>query len=215
MFNRLLHYIAQPNIYPPIDAELQDVREHLHGLVLNAGAGWRDISHLVSGELVNQDISWEGDARTDIQIFSPIHDIPRPDDSFDAIVCIAVLEHVVNPAECVGEMFRVLKPGGRIVASVPFMQPEHKVPTDYQRYTRDGLAQLFIDHGFAVEHLTPLHNVYTTMHWIAWEWIWLLRHKWAKMLVAPFMIPLSWAARHSTLTSDRLASGFRVVALKP
>jgi ubiquinone/menaquinone biosynthesis C-methylase UbiE len=93
------------------------------------------------------------DTRTNVDIVSPLHSIPRPDGTFDTILCIAVLEHVENPEEVTAEMSRVLKPGGYLVATVPFLQPEHKIPTDFQRYTRDGLSTLVARHGFIVMDL--------------------------------------------------------------
>src|SRR5262245_1292387 len=145
MIATLRKLVQQPAVWPPIDYELVDLKQrgYLRGHVLNAGAGWRDISHLVEGTLLNQDLSWPNDNRTNIDIFSPIDDIPKPDNTFDAIICIAVLEHVENPELCVREFFRVVKPGGVVIASVPFLQPEHKIPTDFQRYTKDGLTSLF------------------------------------------------------------------------
>jgi SAM-dependent methyltransferase len=87
---------------------------------------------LVDGELISQDITWPGDERNNIQIYSPLHKIPFESNYFDAILCIAVLEHVENPEEVVPELYRVLKPGGHSILEVPFLQPEHKVPTDFQ-----------------------------------------------------------------------------------
>jgi SAM-dependent methyltransferase len=144
--------ISQSSVWPLIDNELLEAKKMgvLKGTVLNAGAGTRQVSHLIEGVLVNQDIAWPGEVRTNIHIYSPIHQIPKPACFFDAILCIAVLEHVENPEEILSEFFRVLKPGGHVVASVPFLQPEHKAPTDFQRYTSDGLARLFAQHGFDV-----------------------------------------------------------------
>lgn len=97
-------------VFPAIDAQLIEHKLILKGRVLNAGAGWRDVSHLVEGELTNQDIEWSADERTNIHVHSPIHRIPVESNYFDAILCIAVLEHVENPEEVVPELYRVLKP---------------------------------------------------------------------------------------------------------
>lgn len=204
-------------LFPPIDHELVEPAQlgYLRGRVMNAGAGWRDFSHLVEGELVNQDVKWPEDQRTNIHIFSPLHDVPADSGSFDAIVCLAVLEHVVNPYECVQEMHRLLRPGGRVIASVPFLQPEHKVPTDYQRYTKDGLIELFERHGFEVEDSRAFFNVYLTMHWIVSEWLRLRGRVFRRLMQVLVLVPLGIASQRSTLTSDRIASAFRVIARKP
>jgi SAM-dependent methyltransferase len=216
-FDTLRDWTSQSKIWPAIDVELVDQRAkgRLNGLVLNAGAGWRDISHLIDGTLVNQDLTWPGDTRTNIQIFSPIHAIPKPADSFDTILCIAVLEHVENPEEVVPEFFRVLKPGGYVIASVPFLQPEHKVPTDFQRYTKDGLQRLFTHHGFEVVEARALFSIYHTLHWIVYEWLHLKDTILYKALRCLMLPPLAWLARNSKLSSDKLASVFQVVARKP
>lgn len=212
-----LRRLTKVSVWPPIDYELLDIKERglLRGTVLNAGCGWRRIGHLVEGTLVNQDISWDGDTRTHVDIFSPIHDVPRPDGSFDCVLCIAVLEHVANPVEVVAELFRVTKPGGYVVASVPFLQPEHKIPTDFQRYTRDGLTFLFSNAGFEIEEVRPLYTVYHTLHWIVYEWLKLSSSFAYRAMRVLFLPPLSYMARHSTLVSDTTASGFRVLARKP
>lgn len=208
---------SQAWIWPAIDPELQPAREMglLRGRVLNAGAGWRDISHLIDGELINQDLPYDGDQRSNIQIYSPLHRIPEADDSFDSIVCIAVMEHVENPEEVVPEFFRVIKPGGHVIVSVPFLQPEHKVPTDFQRYTKDGLERLFRHHGFEVISCKPLFSVYHTLHWILYELVRLnqsLHFKLLRYTLVPFV---GWLARRSDLQSEKLASVFQLIARKP
>jgi SAM-dependent methyltransferase len=211
------HLISQAWIWPPIDHELNEPKAMglLKGRVLNAGAGWRDLSHLIDGELINQDLRCENEDRSNIQIYSLLHEIPMADGFFDNIRCIAVLEHVENPEAVVPEMKRVLKPGGHIVASVPFMQPEHKVPTDFQRYTHDGLTRLFAHHGFEVVSCKPLFTVYHTLHWMVYEWL-RLRRTLVYIILRLTLLPLlGWLARHSTLQSDKLASAFQIIACKP
>jgi SAM-dependent methyltransferase len=62
-----------------------------------------------------------------------------PDGSFDGIVCNAILEHVEEPQRAIGELFRVLRPGGRIWVEVPLNQPYHPSPGDFWRVTPEGL----------------------------------------------------------------------------
>lgn len=217
MLNRIRNLVSQGAVWPAIDYELVESKRRglLRGIVLNAGAGLRDISHLVDGTLVNQDIRWPGDQRKHIDIFSPIQKIPKSAGTFNTILCIAVLEHVENPDEVVKEFFRVLKPNGFVVASVPFLQPEHKVPTDYQRYTRDGLTRLFEINGFAVEDIFPLFTVYHTIHWILYEWLTMKNSIGYKIMRILLLPPLVLLAKTSNLRSDKLASVFQILARKP
>jgi SAM-dependent methyltransferase len=217
MLNFIRHWASQGAPWPSIDAELGDLaqRRLFRGRVLNVGAGLRSVAHLVEGELVNQDMRWPGDTRTYIDVFSPLHDMPLSDASFDAVLCIAVLEHVINPNECVAEMVRVLKPGGCAVVSVPFLQPEHKVPTDYQRYTLDGLRHLLEASGLDIEEAKPMYSVFHSLHWLVFEWLHIKNSLAYRVLRPLLLIPLAMAARRSSLVSDKTASVFRVIARKP
>jgi SAM-dependent methyltransferase len=53
------------------------------------------------------------------------HVLPFPDDSFDGVMSLAVLEHVHNPYRVVQEVARVLRPGGVFVGTVAFLEPFH------------------------------------------------------------------------------------------
>jgi SAM-dependent methyltransferase len=211
----LRRYVPQEiACFPAIDVDLEEFRPLLKGRVLNAGAGTRKVSHLIDGELINQDLTWPGDDRPDIQIYSPLHVIPVADDHFDAILCIAVLEHVANPEEVMAEMFRVLKPGGHIVLEVPFLQPEHKVPTDFQRYTRDGLELLVQRHGFRLLRTKGLFTVYHTLYWQAHIWLHTKRSAFyllGRLLLLPLLLR---RARRSTTYNERLATGYQILAAK-
>jgi SAM-dependent methyltransferase len=198
------------DIFPPIEQELGDHRHLFVGRVLNAGAGERDISHLVSGELVNQDLE-TGLHNENIHVHSPLHDIPFEDGHFDVVICNAVLEHVENPDDVVAEFARVTRPGGTLYLCVPFMQPEHLDPTDFQRYTIDGLTTLVERHGFDVREAGAMHSVYTTLGWILAEWLrvfpgwrgWLLR--WA---ILPWVRRKAFVSRSQVRS---LASAHRVI----
>jgi SAM-dependent methyltransferase len=70
---------------------------------------------------------------TDIQVDAVR--LPFPEGCFDAVVCAEVLEHTPHPYPILREMYRVLKPGGRALISVPFLYRIHADPYDFGRYT--------------------------------------------------------------------------------
>lgn len=80
-------------------------------------------------------------------IIGDIHKMPFPDNSQEAIICSAVLEHVENPFIAADEMYRTLKPGGYCYVFVPFLFYYHVPKTgeykDYWRFTEDGARYLF------------------------------------------------------------------------
>lgn len=81
-------------------------------------------------------------------IVGDIHELPLKDGSVDAIVCIAVLEHVEEPQKAVREMYRVLKPGGYCFIYVPFLfyyHPMNGYYKDFYRFTYDGLEYMTKD----------------------------------------------------------------------
>ena len=69
---------------------------------------------------------------------------------FGSILCNQVLEHVFNPDEFLGEVNRVLKPGGKLLLTVPFVWDEHEQPYDYARYSSFGLRSLLEKQGFRI-----------------------------------------------------------------
>jgi ubiquinone/menaquinone biosynthesis C-methylase UbiE len=71
------------------------------------------------------------------------HQLPFADKTFDAVIAQAVLEHVLDPVECVSEIHRVLKPNGWIYAETPFMQQVHMGRYDFSRFTELGHRRLF------------------------------------------------------------------------
>jgi SAM-dependent methyltransferase len=68
-----------------------------------------------------------------------VHDLKFTDNTFDIIVCNAILEHVENPEGAVRELYRVLKYDGLIWIEIPFNQPCHPSPNDYWRVSPAGI----------------------------------------------------------------------------
>ena len=65
-----------------------------------------------------------------------------PADSYDFVILDEILEHVPRPWIAVEEIHRILKPGGTLITSSPFMIAVHKVPDDYWRFTKDAMGVL-------------------------------------------------------------------------
>lgn len=89
--------------------------------------------------------------------------LPYRDDEFETVVLFQVLEHVPRPWKVVEECARVLKPGGFLLASVPFLFPHHPSPNDFYRYTHEGLASLAEQSGLEVREITAQVRSITTL----------------------------------------------------
>lgn len=62
---------------------------------------------------------------------------------FGTIFCLSVLEHCENPFIMAENISKLLMPGGKAVISVPFSWKFHGYPSDYWRFTHEGVKKLF------------------------------------------------------------------------
>lgn len=73
------------------------------------------------------------------------HALPFAEGTFDGATSFAVLEHVANPGLVISEIHRVLKPGGAVYVSAPFLQGYHPAcgtDADYWRFSLAGLRRV-------------------------------------------------------------------------
>lgn len=106
-------------------------------LIINLGSGAKKIRE----DIVNVDIF----SSKRVDVVADAHALPFADNSADAIITEQLLEHVANPQKVVGEIYRVLKPGGAVYVSVPFIIGYHSMPCDYYRWTLSGVKELMKD----------------------------------------------------------------------
>jgi SAM-dependent methyltransferase len=76
--------------------------------------------------------------------------LPFENDSFDTILMTEVLEHLFDPYVVMAELNRVLRPGGKLLLTTPFIWELHESPYDYARYTTFGIRFLAEQSGFVV-----------------------------------------------------------------
>lgn len=90
-----------------------------------------------------------GDMKKPDKFFDGIN-IPYGDNVFDGVLCTQVLEHVEELDLLLAECNRVVKLGGCLIVSVPFLYREHEQPYDFRRFTSFGLMLLLNRSGFQV-----------------------------------------------------------------
>jgi SAM-dependent methyltransferase len=163
------------------DPALLELIANANGPIVDIGAGLRPEYR---EEIVNVEIV--GYPTTDV-IAASEH-LPFADESFALVISVAVLEHVRDPFAAARELMRVMRPGGRIYAAVPFLQPYHGYPDHYYNMTTAGLRNLFA--GLDVERLIvpdaglPIFTLTWMLQWWRRALPPLVREAFDKMTVA-------------------------------
>ncbi|WP_082592186.1 class I SAM-dependent methyltransferase [Stenotrophomonas nitritireducens] len=181
------------------------------GSVIDIGAGelkYRSqFSHCryVSNDLCVGDEGWNYEG---IDLVSSAYAIPVEDDSFDAVLCIQVMEHLDNPDGAFREFHRILKGRGRAYVSAPLLAGEHQQPHDFLRYTRYGFSVLGERNGFRVLSISPHGGcaiAVETLMWAAfWELAPLPRQSLARYAVYVLLYPVKLLTGALALLLDML-----------
>jgi SAM-dependent methyltransferase len=126
---------------------------HLTGEVLDVGCGRKPYQALASGATRYVGVDLDTPESRRLAVADKLYDgksLPFPDASFDGVLCSQVLEHVFTPEDFLREIARVLRPGGRLLLTVPFAWDEHEQPYDFARYSSFGLRALLERSGFEI-----------------------------------------------------------------
>lgn len=203
--------------------------------ILDAGAGElrykRYCAHL---DYVSQDFAQydgKGDAsglqegawdQTKLDIVSDITAIPEPDDSFDAILCVEVFEHLPNPVLALQEFSRLLRPGGQLILTAPFCSLTHFAPFHYysgfNRYfyeihlPRLGFEMIDIKHnGNFFEYLA---QEVRRIKFVADRYSGIKINFFVKVFLQLFLLMLSRYSRKDRGSEEILNFGYHVRAIK-
>ena len=134
-------------------------------LILNIGGGTRDYGPTV----LNLDIEPMAGG-----VVGVAERLPFTDECCEGVILQAVLEHVVDENETLRECYRVLRPGGRLLVEIPFIQGDHPAPGDYRRFTEQGVRQIVERHGFRNESSGVAVGPASALTWILAEFLALL-----------------------------------------
>lgn len=149
-------------INPPLKTKLE---KYGKGTLLDIGCGEKPYKEMIRTQ-VDQHIGIDHPntyaSNQNIDVFSTAYEVALKNNSIDTILCTDVLEHLEEPGQALIEAYRVLKPGGYGIYTVPLFWHLHEEPYDYYRFTRYGLSYLFEKSGFNIIEIKPLSGFFLT-----------------------------------------------------
>jgi len=195
-----------------IDSFLRRELRSVSGRVLDLGAGLQPFAELLPPRTVALDHR----SRPGLHLVADAHRLPFKDETFDAVVCTEVFEHLIDPPTAAREIIRVLKPGGRLALTTRFCFPLHERPADFWRFTPYTLARLFAPLEPVV---LPQHSAYRTLLVLLVRLV--MEPTPLNRLIAPPVLALCgllWGLEpvaNRILPSDSISSGYLVSGQKP
>jgi SAM-dependent methyltransferase len=205
--------ISRTGLYEFLDAEFGQIPAGAR--VLSIGAGGEINGRLLAvaernGFHVTQ-LDIDADRKPDV-----VADITtyRPATPYDVVIAAEVFEHLKEPAAAVANIHAMLRPGGRLIASTPFLFPIHDAPHDFFRYTRHGLEHLLREfHDVKIDTRSTWAEAFGVLAVrIARE----KRHRALEIVVVPAALAASPVLRAvgKLLPSDIMTSGYTMVATR-
>lgn len=158
------HHIARMSIARAMRAVAPQAR----GDLVDIGCGLRPYQSLFAphiGRYIGIDYPPTGSDRTQIDatIYADSTHLPLRDRCADTVLTTQVLEHVPEPLRMLREAHRVLRPGGKLIMTAPFVWGEHETPQDFYRYTSYGLRYLLGRASLRVLDVFPLDGLYAVL----------------------------------------------------
>lgn len=135
-------------LYATRDA-LVHMLPYVSGRTVDLGAGTAKYKPLIQPHTTEY-ITFDLSPHSSIDVVGDIEATPFADNEFDTVVSTQVLEHVRRPWMVAQEIHRILKPGGILILTAPFLVQHHGHPDDYFRFTTSGITTLFEDQGFEI-----------------------------------------------------------------
>ena len=211
-------YLIRMELYKSIKI----LAPELLGTMMDFGCGRKPYKDLCINvrNYIGVDIHNEGHShdKEDIDIYYDGRHLPFKDEYFDSVFCSEVLEHVFNVPEALCEIFRVMKPGGKLLLTIPFAWIEHEIPNDFGRYTSYGIKNIIEKHGFEIEKFNKTGDFFKAVSQLRILYVHELlytKNKYFNLLLnIVFIAPLTlWALIISALLPKRYTLYFNNVIL--
>lgn len=130
---------------------LKDFFPEMTGTLLDVGCGEKPYRAFIpASRYVGMEIDGPTGPHRLADVYYDGRHFPFPPSTFDSVLCSQVFEHVFAPKAFLSEVHRVLRPGGRLLLTVPFVWDEHEQPRDFARYSSFGLRAMLEEAGFEI-----------------------------------------------------------------
>lgn len=169
-------------------------KKYLKGRLLDFGCGSKPYKEIIDvQEYIGLDLKESGHCHKNeqVDIYYDGKTIPFDDNHFASIFSSEVFEHVFNLDQVLSELHRVIKPGGHMLITIPFVWYEHEIPYDFARYTSFGIEHLLKRAGFEIIAVEKTTNYVETViqMWNAYVSQFVLpSNKFFKILMTPLFI---------------------------
>lgn len=164
------------------------------GNLLDVGCGSKPYEELFNvDEYIGIDIEVSGHDHSSSKIdkFYDGKTIPFEDEYFDNVFSSEVFEHVFNIEELLYEINRVLKHGGRLCFTCPFVWDEHEQPYDFARYTSFAVEHLLTKNGFKLLKLRKSTTYFETVMQMLSVYVYhhvLPKNRYIKFIMTPLLV---------------------------
>jgi SAM-dependent methyltransferase len=228
---RLAQFVSQnPARRNALAAFVRDFAASLHPgcRVLDAGAGSMPYASLLA-HTSYMTLDWPNSVhgrQPDI-----VGDLSKPinaaDQSFDAVLCTEVLEHIFDIPSALREVYRLLRAGGRLAGTTPFLIQLHEEPHDYWRPTAYALRRLLSEAGFSNIEIHPLTGYFGSIA-IMLRWFPLMTGATKAMQAGPewqhlkglaskaadWLVAAAWQLDERFDTAKRMPAGYAFTATR-
>ena len=220
----MMFYSVRTAILESVKAESAS----FYGTVLDVGCGFMPYKKLIEsnpkvenyigmdleqptyyGQIV-PDLRWNG------------REIPLENESVECVMATEFLEHYAEPETALKEIFRVMKPNGRVFATVPFVWNLHEIPFDEYRYTPYSIERHFKNAGFREIQISALGGWNLSFAqmiglWVTFSKMRGLTRKVVKNLLFPFyvwLVKTDWKPNEFDGFENSMFTGLSITARK-
>lgn len=209
---------SRQGLYEFLDAEFSQIKSGENVLTIGSGG---EINRLLykHAEMNSFHVtSFDIDSHRNPDVQGDICTFDFGNTRFDHVAICEVLEHVHSPHLAINNIFSVLKSGGSLILTTPFMLPIHEAPIDYYRFTKYGLMHLLQNFDrvevrernnyfeaidvFYMRILQTNHPRTNMVSWIVLPWVYYLGRIRTKLL-------------YKLLPVRDMTTGYTVTAIKP